>query len=319
MAALEDYQLSEIRSEVAAEFGMDATNDATIINYKINQALQWIVRRRERWPWLEASTVLTVLPSVNVATLGSFVLGANTFGIDSQYTDIFGTGDPRRFYLEPGSIGGNLVGPGYLVSTLGADSNHLVLDGQFLEGTTAGSKYTFTVGRAFYALPSDMSRILSVHTSDDITRPLVYADPTVFEKYRRRFELLAVGSPLIYTVVPDPIGNSKETLWLGVYPVPSDRQNLHIQYYREVQNLTADTDVPVMPVKHRPVLTLAAFWFMAQKRKMDPQTIVFYRDQAVEAMISMLKEYDYSADPTENEVRKWGVPFEMELDLPIVE
>ena len=318
MAALEDYTLSDIRSEVALEFGMDATADKTIIDYKINQALQWLVRQRERWPWLESSHVIDVVPSVQAATLGSFVLGAQTFGLDSDFGSVFGTTVPLRMHLERGSVAGDLNDIGYIVASTGADSKHLVLDAQWRYGTTAGSKYSFTTGRLSYALPSDTSRVMSVNSTDDTTRPLTAVPPYLFEEFRRRTKWLPFGSPMAYTVHQDPINTDRSVLYMSFYPVPADRQSFYVKYYREVQNLTADADVPVLPVKHRPVLTLAAFWFVAQKRKMEPQQVAFYAQQAAQALDAMKQEYDYSAEMEMENFRKGDI-FNPEIHLPIVE
>lgn len=61
--ALEDYTLVSIRTRLAEEFGVDIVNqteNADIIDKRINDAIAWVVNRRKNWPWMEKEASLDV-------------------------------------------------------------------------------------------------------------------------------------------------------------------------------------------------------------------------------------------------------------------
>lgn len=292
MAQLQDYNLLRIAGELAVEFGLDVSdvNDLVLLNFKINAAQNWIVRRRQNWPWLLAELVIDVQPKTTGS--GEFKLGTVAVSMQGAASGAV----TLRHIVHEASVAGNLV-QGYLVASRGggAGSGTHILDAQFLAGTTAGSVFGFTSVLGFYELPGDFSRMYRLHTSDLPDRVLEFAPPATFERIRRTMSPLDFGFPFIYSIVPDPLKKS-EKLYLTLYPYPTERQTLRGLYYRDVQNLETDRDVPIIPRKNRLVLIHVAAWMISQKLKHDPATVEQYQIQAAESLERMAQEYELSDD-----------------------
>lgn len=309
MAALEDYTLLTIRDQLAREFGMDTgvAEQKTLLDDKINQAYHWIVRRRQNWPWLETELVVNIQPAIT---------GTAQFWLGSVGISLAAGSIQPRFIVQNGDVAGDLI-DGYMLVGTAAPTG--TLDAQFLAGTSAGTLLSYTAARGYYQLPTDFSRINTLHTTDQPLRDISYAHPHTYEKIRRRLIPINLGSPLIYTVVPDPL-KSDGNMYLSVYPYPTERQTLRGSYFRDPQNLSADADIPLIPRKNRLVLFYFAALYIAVKMKRHDTVVKHYQGLSLQSLQDMLAEYQFSDDldvAFQNRIDPFSGS--QPLDLPITE
>lgn len=290
MAVFDDYTLASIRSELKDEFGGDDTGDVNAkIDQKINQAVDWIVRRRQNWPWLKKEHVIDVASSTNGT--GDFTQGSRT--VENV------TGLPvKRDILLMGEVEGNGT-TGYLITNVSGTT--VTLDKQY-RGTTEVGKI-FTLQKYLFALPVDYIRLARISRLDSLLSDrMVYKRTSQFDHIRNSEGMVNIYDT-VFTVRKDQL-NETALRYLAIYPYVGRLTTFDITYWAKPLKLVEDDDIPVIPATDRMCLFYFAAWFYAQSIGDDRS--LMYRDQALQALNDMLAEfedvdtfeYDEPYDPT---------------------
>ncbi len=145
----------------------------------------------------------------------------------------------------------------YQIATHTAATTSAVLSNAYL-GTTS-STLTYKLRKVYYALPSDLSKILNLkQTRDDVTLKYISArivDNIVPDKTK-------TGNPFNYTI--SGLDSSRQYR-VEFYPVASSAMNINLRYYAVVAEMSSDSDVPLIPAAFHDFLvwdTLATYGFM---------------------------------------------------------
>ena len=174
----------------------------------------------------------------------------------------------------------------------------ITFDAKFVPATETGKTYTTAPG--YYALPTDFKRMRSLYDVADLTSPVIQRTSIELEELRRH-QQISVGAGLVYAVEKDPFPeghtNYSDDLFLLPYPYPGKRTTLRGKYVADNQQLSGDTDVPLIPRNHRDVIQYVAAWRLAMTFREGSQ-LREYKAVADEAIKDLLHEYDFAVDKT---------------------
>ncbi len=183
----------------------------------------------------------------------------------------------------------------YQIATHTAATTSAVLSNAYL-GTTS-STLTYKLRKVYYALPSDLSKILNLkQTRDDITLKYLSArivDNLVPDKTR-------TGKPAFYTI--SGLDSSRQYR-AEFYPVADVAMNINLRYYSTVTELSSDSDVPLIPAAFHDFLvwdTLATYGFM------------FMDDTRISAAKALANELYKKLE--DNDVATEDIPIRMAFD-----
>ena len=138
------------------------------------------------------------------------------------------------------------------ISAHTAASSTATLRSQWRRGTISG--YTFTLWKDKVALSSGVKEVLQV-THDKMSEPLKMVNPTTFAELRQRQPDYS-GYPR-YCTVGDFDGSGNRTM--RFFPaVDSTAHTLHVQGVAHATELSANADVPLLPLEDRIVLFYGA-------------------------------------------------------------
>lgn len=288
---VETYQLSTLRDDVLEEFGKDIT-DADLkakAERKINDAMLWIAKKRKDWPWRLKEYFAAVSPGTAITAdvvQGSFVV-ANPSPISAL--------DQRKIMVDVGGTPGTF---GYLVGVVdlvGPPPNY-TLQSAYLGASENGKDLTLMEG--VLALPTDFDRMSTLEgvTGQGGQRKFLYRSPLEFEKIKRAGNLVGLND-FIYTVKPDPLTIDFTSMYLMIFPYLNEYVNLHGNYWRNIEKLVNDSDVPVIPVDDRLTLLKFSYWFMAQHLREDKERVLMYKADALESLQDMTNHYELGDEP----------------------
>lgn len=284
---LDEYTFGSLISRIRSEFGETDNPDTNeVIGNKINGALLWICKRR-KWPFMRKELAVDVGDSTTVmATInrGSNVLSLVAPAVTPQVRDWFTPGNTT-----------DSGGDGYMISAVGpTDTFYLASQyrGVSLVASSAG------IQKGTFELPADFARMEGrLKQSDPLgIGDMTYVSPVSFRDYMRSFRAFALRER-IYTVQSDPLGLTNK-YYLCVYPFISTLLTLHGGYWRVPQQMTSNSDIPIIPPEHRDVIFYFACWFYAQS-KGTVETVTLYQQQAMETLKLMSDSVDM-VDEEEN-------------------
>jgi hypothetical protein len=290
--AFQDYTLANLRDELKVEFGLSTADNARVVR-KVNDAQKWIIRKRNGlWPWQVKELVINV-PSKKTGT-------ANFTQDSATVTWVSGTPKPDvptadREIISQESVSTDLT-EGYMITAFSDPT--ITIDANYTGTTSTPGNYTVVKG--YFQLPDDFQRMLSVYDMSLQRGRIIQRSAREFEEIRRD-QRLAVGTERVYAVTKDPFPegnvNFSDRLYLGVYPYIGERKTLRGIYVADVQDMTADGDVPLIPRNNREVIFWVAAWQLALSLKETAQAEA-YKGLADEALQDMLREYELAVDQT---------------------
>lgn len=233
-----------LQQELAAQTGLDQTvsTSATLLQRWINNSQQMIVRAYE-WPFMRSPTPLVVqtIPDITAGTVattaGSTAITFSTLPKDSNSNNIsvqgsyLQTGDTKDFY----QITAHTSGQTSATIEIGAIK------------TNAAA--TYAVRKYFYSTSTSVDKIIEV-SQDVLPYQLIETSYEYFQSYNPGF--LSSGTPRIYCMQGyDVSGAPQFRLW----PNPDAVYNMTVWYLKTATDLSANSDVPVIPAKwHTTVL-----------------------------------------------------------------
>lgn len=293
--ALTDYTLLQLRTRVADDFGVDVgiTAVKNIVDAKINDAIQWIVRRKQNWPWMRKPAVVNV--DAAVTETGDFTkAGVTVANVTSP------VGVARDILTTDTS--GTLPATGWMISA--ADATSYTLDAQYLAATEATK--SFRIVKGIFQLPTDFLRMEKVLIDESLPNPrTLYLTPDRFEKKILTENLVGVRDR-VFTVKADPL-LTDDRKYLFIYPYYSAVSVIRYFYWFDPQALSADGDIPIIPRVNRMVLLHAAEWMFAVARE-DSEKATFYRDMALDGLERMTEHYELTDDPEEDTAAEFEEP-----------
>jgi len=293
--AFENYDLLSLRTEVKLEFGISGAAKDSVVDRKINDGIQWIVRKRDGlWPWQLKDLVINVAAQglgVSDVTKGSASVPwvSGTKPIDPTTTN-------NREIIAFNTTQTNL-NDGFLITDFTADVS--TIDAQFTGTTDAAISHSLVVG--YYILPDDFQRMRSIYDVNRIAGRIIQRTSEELEEQRRHQNIVS-GINMIYAVEKDPIAESDAAysprMFLVPYPYPGSLTTLRGKYVADPQVLSATSDIPLVPRIHRDVVFWVACWQLAVRLKETSQ-IGIYKELADEALGDMLRHYDFAVDDTD--------------------
>jgi hypothetical protein len=231
---------TSLKTRVAEETGLDATNDATKLGVWINEAYRFLAGMRE-WPWLMKSSALQTVADITSLT-ASVTAGGTSVTLSATYTPTLA----NDYYIQFST-----TDDWYLITAHTAATDTLTISPAY-QGSTNLSSGTCTIRKVFYSLASDVDRIIDLRQT--ITdRQLSYVDPRTFD--RQLPDPSATGTPYVYTL----LGIDSSRNWrANFYPIPSAKTNILYRYYQKITDLSGSSDVPMLPEKFHPAIVFTA-------------------------------------------------------------
>lgn len=286
---VEDYQFSVIRESVFREFGKDDTDTDLIaqVNRTINDAQLYIAKARRDWPWRLTEYFHPTSVGINItATVaeGSTVVAAVSPISAGHLRSILVAGDSGN----PGVFG-------YAIGAVDVGLATYVLQSQYLGATEVAGSFKLMEG--IDGLPTNFSHMQTLEFVTNMgERTMHYRDPGEFERIKRAGNLVG-NNDFVYTIKPDPITVDRVTKYALYYPYINELGTVHGNYYKNLEKLVNDTDVPEVPVDDRLTLLKVAYWFFSETLKENVDRTDRYKAQANEFLQMMMQSYDLGYQP----------------------
>jgi hypothetical protein len=231
---------TSLKTRVAEETGLDITNDATKLGVWINEAYKFLSGMRE-WSWLlSAKAMQTVADTTNLTT--SVNAGSTTVTLSATVTPSLA----NDYYIQFSA-----TDDWYLITAHTAASDTLTISPGYQASSNLTSG-TCIIRRVFYSLASDVDRLVDMRQA--ITdRQLTYVDPRTFDRHLP--DPTATGTPYAYTL----LGLDSSRNWrANFYPIPDAKVNILYRYYQKITELSASSDVPIIPEKFHQAIVFTA-------------------------------------------------------------
>lgn len=227
-----------LQQELAAQCGLDQTisAQATLLKRWLNNAQQAILRSFE-WPFLRSSTPLVIqtVPDITSGTVAT-TAGSTSITFSTTPVDVNGSNVSvaTRFIQTSSSK------DWYRISAHTSGTTAATLATAAINTAAAA---TYTVQKQYYSTSTSVDRIIQVW-QDILPYQLIETTPEYFQSFNPGF--LSSGTPRIYcTAGVDSTGAPQFRLW----PSPDAVINLRIDYFPAATDLSADSDVSVIPAK----------------------------------------------------------------------
>lgn len=233
-----------MQQEVAAQLGLDNTNTSqnTLIERWINTSQQMIVQAYD-WPFLRNPTPLIIktVPdyttgTASVAAAGTAVTTSATI-TDSKLGQYIQFADANNWYR---------------ITAHTAGTSALTIDPSAIAVNTSAA---YTIRKFHYQLASTVDRVLSIR---ETVTPYDLSEVTPDKFYFWEPGSTNVGPPRVFFM----LGKDSSDIWqLGLWPIPDTAINLYIEYVKASVDLSADSDVSIIPAKwHTNTLLKGAIW-----------------------------------------------------------
>lgn len=224
----------QLQQDLANQVGLDqtVTSNATLLKRWINKSQQKILRAFE-WPFNRSITPL-VIQTVADYTTGTVatVLGSTTITFSVAPTVSF----TNRYIQTSSSL------DWYRITAHTANTTTATIE---IGALVTASAATLTVRKIYYSTDATVDQIVQI-TQTVVPYQLEETSPEYFQLFNPAF--LATGTPRIY--LPDGVdsnGYPQFKLW----PNPDAIINLSVYYLKIGVDMSADSDISVIPEKWR--------------------------------------------------------------------
>lgn len=242
-------QFSTLQSEVFSQTGLVSTDSGsqTLVKRWLNITQQDIVGR---WPWtfLRSEENITTVPDYSTGTVSVSSGGTAVTGTNTVFAS--GVGDGTYKIQFQGAL------DWYTVSARGGATS-LTISTAYAPTTNLTSG-TYTLRRFYYPLSSTCDRILDVKNNNT---PLKTFETDMRTLDSVNPDLQAANNTYSYvawTVNTDSTSAYYGNIMIQPYPFPSDSRLLWIKKLIRVSDMSADTDVSVIPAKWHHILIFGA-------------------------------------------------------------
>lgn len=263
-------QFSTMRSEVAAQLGLDPTDSGnqTLINRWLNITQQDIA---SRWPWqfmFDREVVQTVADKI-----------AGTVSIASGSTSVVGVGtsfastDVGSFIQFQGS------NDWYKLTVVGSATT-ATIEAPFTE-TTNLSAGTYIIRKFFYSLSANADAIID---AKNWQTPLKLIETDIFTIDDQRPNPQSTGNATSFIAFGyDSSGNIR----FSPYPFPSDVRNIEFRTLKRLVDMALDTDISIIPTKWHHVVIYGANWLGWAYKNDKAAMIKFWKGEYEEKILDM--------------------------------
>lgn len=265
-------QLSDIRTRVAQEAGLSATNDATMINAWINGAYQQLSGFYP-WPWLLTNFTIQTEADITTGT-ASVNAGSTSVTLSSGPSSSVATNYMIQFT--------DTSNDWYYISAHTASSTSLTLANAFA-GTSNYTAGSYIIRRVFYSLPTDLDRLIDLRQS--ITNlKLEGVEAATFDKLVP--DPSSVGTPIYYYLT----GMTSANVWqVGFFPTPSAIINIQGRGLKTITEMSSDSDQPLVPAKWHNALVFLALALYGHDY-IDDSRVESARSRAKEIVSEMVEQ-----------------------------
>lgn len=236
-----------LQQELADRLNLDytVTANATRLKRWLN-LIQNDIASRAPFEWLFARAYVQTQAdktdgTVAVTNGGTTVTGTST---------TFAAGDKRSFIQLEGDTNW------YEVTVVA--SQVLTITPAFAGTTlTAG---TYTLRKVYYDLPTDVASIYDARQSNT---PLKLTNLGVWTMDTYQPAINTVSMPTAYYTFrldPDIAATAAKAHQVGFFPSPDSIYNIEFRYFLEQTDLSADGDIPFLPVPYHTVMVDGAEW-----------------------------------------------------------
>lgn len=277
--------LQTIRSRISEQVGLsaDLTGSATRYNSWINETYKRVASEAP-WPWLLTHDVVQTVAEITTGTVS----------INSGATALTFSSAPAVSVANDYQIQFSTSDDWYDISAHTAASTSATLADAYTASTNLSSG-TYLLRKVFYSLPSDVDRILDVRQSISDTA-LTYTPIRDFDRVLP--DPTSTGDPYIYSIV----GLDSSDNWRIVfYPTADSIINVHVRYYKNITELSANTSQPIFPDKWHQVLVHGALAFFGWNYRDDSR-----RNFALQDYEKMIKNMKMSILPTTDSITVIG-------------
>jgi hypothetical protein len=253
--------MQQALSDQTTAFDYSVAADATKLKRYINRASQEIAGTWD-WPFLRKLDI--------IQTVADYTTG--TVSVSSGGTTITFSAGPS-VSLANRFIKFSSTDNWYQITAHTASALTATIDPAY-GPSSALSSGTFTVRKIYYGIDSTMDNISDVKLSIDSGR-LISLSP-IYSENALSF-LGSSGRPEGYGVgVPTSAGLPQ----LFLFPTPDDVYNLYVSGKKRVEDMTSDSDEPLLPTAyHNVILDLASFYVFSKLD--DTRAKTFYEKHAL--------------------------------------
>lgn len=249
-----------LQQELAAQCGLDQTvsSSATLLKRWINNAQQVILRSFE-WPFLRnpTSLVIQTVPDYTTGTVTT-TAGSTSITFSVAPTDVNGSNvSVSGRYIQTSSSK-----DWYRITAHTSGTTAATLE---IGAITTASAATVTIRKVYYSTSTSVDRIIQVW-QDVLPYQMIESSPEYFQSFNPGY--LGNGPARICLVAGvDSTGAPQFRLW----PNPDSVMNIRIDYFPVATDMSADSDVSVIPAKWHTTTLLEgacvqAFKFMDDSR-----------------------------------------------------
>lgn len=232
------------KQELAAQTGLDQTDsdDNTLLGRWLNTSGRMIAGAAD-WPFLRAATPLIIqtVPDVTTGTVSvtdgqtsATLSSAPSVSVTNRYIQFASSNDWFRITAHTAATTGLTIDP------VAIDTN---------------SSAEYIIRKFFYSTSATVDRILSIN--QNIT-PFQLNEMTRDQFLDMKPNSSTVGSPRIYMMAGL---DSSGVIQFVLYPTPDAEINLSVENLPEITDLSADSDVSIIPPKwHTTTMIEGAKW-----------------------------------------------------------
>lgn len=249
--------LVTLYTEVGDRLNLDPTvtaNKTRLIRWA--NFIQNDIASRYPFDWLITNGFIQTTTDYTTGTITGTAGSTSITGSGTAWTSAF-----LNAYLQPANDTN-----WYEVQTVGG-ATAITLTKPLTAAITAG---TYTLRTTYYDLPSNCFKVFDVRQTNT---PIKLTNLGLYTLDQYQPDINTVSNPTGYFLFgEDPLvaaSAAKQTL-IGFFPTPDAKYNIQIRYFLELTDLSADTDIPLIPVPYTNVLLDGMEW-LGNKFINDPK------------------------------------------------
>ncbi len=257
----------ELRQRIAEMLALDQTDTEidTSLQEWVNDSYR-LISGIQRWPWLVTNDVIQTVPDI---TTGTVSITQDSAAIVFSSAPTVSVANDYRIQFDDSD-------DWYDISSHTASSVNATLADPFL-GTTDGTA-SYTLRKVYYTLPSNFDRMTTVRQA----RTDIKVEPIDFRlKDKILPDPTETGEPRFYEVIgqdPAASASSQPQYRLVFFPTPNVEMNVDMRFYKQITDLSADTDVPIFPPQWHSVIIFDVldrygYTFLDDDRKNEVRTV----------------------------------------------
>lgn len=248
-----------IYNELGDRLNLDATisaNQTRILRWA--NIIQNDIASRYPWPWLMTNGFIQTVADYTTGTITGTAGSTALTGSGTAWTS--SSPNMTNAYIQPANDTN-----WYEVQTVVSNTS-ITLASPLISAVTAG---TYTLRTTYYDLPANCYQVFDVRQTNTplkLTRLGIY----MIDQYQPDINVTA--QPTGYFLFgEDPLiaaSASKQTQ-IAFFPTPDAKYNIQFRYFLNLSDLSATTDIPLLPNVYFPVLLDGVEW-LGNKFLNDP-------------------------------------------------